>query len=687
MKKYVSAAALRAALGAALLVCGISNAAIAQTVPSPWTARDIGAPSLSGSATHSSGVFTVNAGGADIWGTSDQFHFVYQAISGDVEVSARVDSLVETDAYAKAGVMIRASLNANAAHGFAAVFGGGGTWYNRRKSTGGSSSTSAGSSSEAPVWLRAVRKGTQVTTYWSSNGSTWTTIATDTIALGTTAYVGLAVTSHNTSQRTTAKLSSVKVIGGGSTGGTLPSGQQSMDLGGPALSGSATYAGGTYTVKAGGKDIWDTSDQFHFVYQQITGNAEVVARVASIGNTDAWSKAGVMIRESLTASSKHAMVVASISKGYAFQRRPEVGGYSEHTSGGSGTAPGWVRLVRTGDLFEAYRSSNGSTWTKIGSDTIAMNDTVYVGLAATSHDVSALATDTFDNVRITGGTSGNNPPSVSITAPASGTTVTAPTTVTIAATASDPEGRMASVDFYAGSTLISRDTTAPYSASWSASSSGTYPLTAVAHDADGNSSTSGAVNVSVQTTTNRPPTISFSTGGTSFTAPANITLSATASDPDGNLARVEFFNGSTRLSSDTSSPYSFAWQSVAAGTYSLRAVAYDSAGASASSATVTVTVTSTTTTTPPKTVVFTASADHATKVTKYVLKIYAATAATTGTPLATSDLGKPAPASTGDITVDRATFFNGLASGSYKATVTAVGSSGESASAAISFTR
>ncbi len=193
----------------------------------------------------------------------------------------------------------------------------------------------------------------------------------------------------------------------------------------------------------------------------------------------------------------------------------------------------------------------------------------------------------------------------------------------------------------------------------------------------------------MQTATNRAPTVSLSTGGTSFAAPANITLSASASDPDGNLARVEFFNGSTRLTSDTSSPYSFSWSSVPAGTYSLRAVAYDSAGASASSATVTVTVGGTALrATPPKTVVFGKSPDHDTKVTKYVLKIFAAGAnVATATPLTTSDLGKPTPATNGDITVDRATFFSGLATGSYVATVAAVGSTGESQSPAVSFTR
>ena len=113
-----------------------------------------------------------------------------------------------------------------------------------------------------------------------------------------------------------------------------------------------------------------------------------------------------------------------------------------------------------------------------------------------------------DNFRVTSsGRRATSPPAVSITAPASGTTVTAPATVTLTATATDPENRMASVDFYAGSTMILRDTTAPYSASWSATTAGTYALTAVAHDADGGSTTSSAVRchcVSRRRTARRP---------------------------------------------------------------------------------------------------------------------------------------------------------------------------------------
>lgn len=689
MKVYVCPAALRAVAGVALSLFTLVGTASAQSVPTPWAARDIGSPSLSGSTTHSSGVFTMQGAGTDIWNSSDQFHFLYQRVTGDVEVVARVDGLTGQHVWSKAGVMIRASLDGNSAHGTAVVSASRGVHFQRRTSTSASSLSTEGTlSGGAPVWLKAVRTGSRVAAYYSANGSSWTEIGSSSISLGSSAYVGVALTSHEPGAHSTARISNVSVTGPGAAGaGNLPSDQRSVDIGSPVVTGSAGYASGRYTIRGAGQDIWDARDQFHFVYQPVTGNVEIVARVASLTYTHSWAKAGVMVRESLTAESRHAMMVTSAGRGHAFQRRTQTGEWTAHTSGGGGTAPVWVRLVRTGDLFEAYRSSNGTSWTRVASDTIAMGETVYVGLAVTSHNPSRATTAEIDNVRITAAAATNRNPAVSITAPANGATYTAPATVSIAANASDPEGRMASVDFYVGSTLISRDSTAPYTASWSASAAGTHSLTAVAHDADGGSSTSGAVSITVQTATNRPPTVSLATNGTSFTAPADITLTATASDPEGQLSRVEFYNGSTRLATDTGAPYSFSWSSVPAGTYTLTAIAYDAAGASATSAAVTVTV-SAATTNAPRLVVFTASSDHATNVTNYVLRVYAASAnPSTATPIATSDLGKPTPASNGDITVDRASFFSGLAAGSYQATVTAVGSGGQAQSAPVTFTR
>jgi hypothetical protein len=158
-------------------------------VPGAWAARDIGSPTPTGSSAYdeSSQIFTVNAGGADIWGTSDKFRFVYRPLIGDGEIIARVDSITQADQWSKAGVMIRSSLTPGAAHALAIVSAGKGVAFQRRTKDGGPSTNTAGPVSTAPRWVRLMRVGTHVMAYTSSTGSSWTEIGSDIIALGRSA--------------------------------------------------------------------------------------------------------------------------------------------------------------------------------------------------------------------------------------------------------------------------------------------------------------------------------------------------------------------------------------------------------------------------------------------------------------------------------------------------------------------
>jgi hypothetical protein len=105
-----------------------------------------------------------------------------------------------------------------------------------------------------------------------------------------------------------------------------------------------------------------------------------------------------MIRETLTGGSKHAMMVVTPGNGTAFQRRTSTGGVSTHTAGSVVTAPYWVKLTRRGNTLVGYESPNGSTWTQVGSDTVTMASSVYIGLAVTSHNDGVLCTADINNV-------------------------------------------------------------------------------------------------------------------------------------------------------------------------------------------------------------------------------------------------------------------------------------------------
>jgi len=209
----------------------------AAPVPGPWVAQDIGAPAVGGSSSFDATqkTFTITGAGSDVFGTSDQFQFVYQQITGDVDIVARVDSILHTDPWSKAGVMIRSSLAAGAAHGFALVSAQKGMAFQWRAQVNGQSASASGGKGTPPRWVRLVRAGTTLTAYTSTTGATWKSIGSATIALGATAYVGFAVTSHDALAPTTAVISQTSV----ST--PLPAPQKDADIGAPALAGSARF--------------------------------------------------------------------------------------------------------------------------------------------------------------------------------------------------------------------------------------------------------------------------------------------------------------------------------------------------------------------------------------------------------------------------------------------------------------
>lgn len=366
-------------------------------VPSNWVSQDIGAVGVTGSTTYANGVFTVNASGADIFGTADEFRYVNQAVSGDCDIKVRVASLQYADGWAKAGVMIRETLNADSKHAMMVVTPGNGASFQYRANTAGSSDhNTPGDGVSAPCWVRLTRIGNLFTGYKSSDGSTWTQVSSTTIAMGTNVYVGAAVTSHNDSVLCTATLENLTV----STSG-LPSPLVSQDIGAVGAPGSAAHANGTYTVKGSGADIWDMVDEFHYVSQAASGDCEIKVRVVNQQNTDGWAKAGVMIRETLNANSAHAMMVLTPGNGTSFQNRSNSGGSSSHTTPGDGSvAPGWVKIVRSGNTLSGYKSSDGVNWTTGGSTTLTMGADVYIGLAVSSHNDGVLSTVTFDNLTI-----------------------------------------------------------------------------------------------------------------------------------------------------------------------------------------------------------------------------------------------------------------------------------------------
>ena len=185
--------------------------------------------------------------------------------------------------------------------------------------------------------------------------------------------------------------------------GSPPTFSNVTDIGAPSPAGTYSQTNGVITMTGGGVDIYGTSDAFTMAYVPIVGDATVTARVVSMVNTNTNAKAGVMIRSSLAAGSPEVSSLVTASNGINLDYRTALNGSSSETKITGLTAPYWVRVVRSGNSFSAYRSVDGTTWIQTGATvSITIGSTVYVGLAVCSHLNGTSTTATFDNVTITG---------------------------------------------------------------------------------------------------------------------------------------------------------------------------------------------------------------------------------------------------------------------------------------------
>jgi hypothetical protein len=363
----------------------------AGNLPQGWANDAVGGPG-SGDAIERDGVYTVTAAGRDVWGSADELRFVSRTLSGDGDIVARIDSLAAAQPWTKAGVMIRGSAAAGAPHAFMLVSGGRGLAFQRRLVKDGPTISTDGGAGTVPRWLWLSRRGNRISAYASVDRDSWRLVGSDTILMDQQVLAGLAVSSHDAAASATAVFSNVSVVA------TPP--WTDADVGSVGVPGSFSPSETGIQVAGAGGDVWDTADAFHFVWVPLSGDGEIVARVASVQNVRPWSKAGVMIRETLDPASPHGFMVVSSARGYAFQRRVSSGGLSTGTAAGAGTAPQWVRLRRTGDLIEAFRSGDGVVWTPAGSDVIPMGRDVLAGLAVSSHVSTTTSQAVFDNVRV-----------------------------------------------------------------------------------------------------------------------------------------------------------------------------------------------------------------------------------------------------------------------------------------------
>ncbi len=186
-----------------------------------------------------------------------------------------------------------------------------------------------------------------------------------------------------------------------------------LDIGSPQLAGSARPVESGWDIVAGGVDIWERTDQFHFVFQDISGDFNVAARVESFTPAHLYSKAGLMIRENVNADSAHLMFLVFAGDAprnnnlgaYEMQFRPAAGAdcqgiYPAVRPPAPPEFPAafpnsWLRVTRRGNQFTAFASTDGKSWRQYGEQVLPLANTVMVGPALTSHNPSVTAQAAF----------------------------------------------------------------------------------------------------------------------------------------------------------------------------------------------------------------------------------------------------------------------------------------------------
>ena len=380
------------------LICFLVLPGIARA--QQWTSTDIGGVGIAGNATNNGTAWTVRGSGEDIWGTSDSFQFLHRTTNRSGFIVARVTDLQASHPYAKAGVMIRASLDAGAATAVLDVKPDGGIEFMVRPADGAAMQYIGGAFSTAAVWLRLGWTSTDVTAWTSTDGARWMVVNSANVNMPSMPEAGAAVTSHDNAQLATATFDNLSV-------GIQQVGWTPRVVGSGIGGENATEQNGVWTITGAGSDIWGTSDNFEFLSRSASGsNLHVVARIDDLQNTHPFAKAGVMLRATLDAGAAAALIDVTPGGQVEFMARPNASSEMVYLGGTTARLPVWLQLSWSAGANMSTQvagavSSDGITWTPVGSPaSVTLPESYQVGVAVTSHDPSHAATAHVDGLSL-----------------------------------------------------------------------------------------------------------------------------------------------------------------------------------------------------------------------------------------------------------------------------------------------
>ena len=375
--------------------------------PKSWNCGDVGNPVLVGDQSLSQATWTLKGAGKDIWSAADQFHFVWQQLPGNSTVSARLDTQAKTDPLTKAGIMLRTNTSADSPYYAVFVTPNAGLTVQYRTIQGlNAQIITQNKAFTVPTYLRVARWNNIFTTYVSPDGVAWTPLngSSATMNINGAMLGGVVVTSHIATSLGSATFDSVSAVNTAVPAPTAcPTGWNCDDIGYPSPAGSQLFNKGTWTLQGGGFDIYFKVDQFHYVWQSLAGDGAVSAHITAVTsmNGNEYAKSGVMLRQSTDMSSPYYAALVTPDHGVFVQYRRQQGATTgEVLLPDTYKVPIYLKVGRTGDIFTAYTSEDGVTWTAVPGSSIEINidGPMMAGLAVTSHNPGSLSVVTFDSV-------------------------------------------------------------------------------------------------------------------------------------------------------------------------------------------------------------------------------------------------------------------------------------------------
>jgi len=599
-------------------------------LPTPWQKTTIGSVNSSDFVAHSANTFYLETYGNTLGGSSDNFTFAYQILNGDGTYIAHLGNY-NTLQNQKVGLMIRESLQPDAAFSAIAKTDMGGAIVQQRNSTGGLTKDNPNGYEdlhryELHYWLKIVRSGDEIVSSTSYDGVNWYDLGIQTISMSSQVYVGIFAKGNGyTSYPAQASFDTISFTSSPFPTVSITSPINNSVLATNSVTINAAAAPSTATGSISKVDFYDNTTligtdntaPYSFVWNNVSGGLHAVLAKATdnTGKVAVSAKVSIFAPCSSTGTKISGTVIGTPGSwnGSGNTREKAFDG-DINTYFDAPIDIAWTGLSLSttykvtniryvprqglegrmiGGKFQGSNSENFSTYTDLAtvvakpssgwncfdvSNTASFKYLRYIGPEGAVGNISEI--EFYGTVQVA-----NQAPTVTLTSPVTNSIYTAPATISLSATASDPDvnGSIWRVEFYNGTTLLGTDYNAPYQYIAFNLPVGTYSIKAIAFD-DAELASQPSVSV-ITVVENQAPTVTINSplSNASFNAPASITIDVTASDPDGSISQVNFYNGSTIIASDLTAPYSFTWNNVPAGVYNITALAIDNLNASASS--------------------------------------------------------------------------------------------------------